>query len=145
MNIRFLMASCLATWLIANFVSFGWAHDVFKEPLEKRYKLKTVSCKTCHPNNKDRSIHNKFGQMFADQFKGMEMSKKFEAAEAAGEEAKKKYEAEMVAAFEKALLIVEKKKLTIAEMLEAGLMNGTRLEKVPASKTENEPKKDGSR
>ena len=37
------------------------AHDVYKEPLEERYGLKTVSCKTCHPNSKDRSIHNTFG------------------------------------------------------------------------------------
>ena len=136
---------CFLTVSLALALAPALAHDVFKEPLEKRYKLKTVSCKTCHPNSKDRSIHNAFGQMFADQFKGMGMSEKYEAAEAAGEEAKKKYEAEMVAAFEKAMLVVEKRKLTVAEMLRAGLMNGTRLAKIPTAETDKEPGKDDDR
>ena len=67
-------------------VSFLSAHDVYKEPLEERYGLKTVSCKTCHPNTKDRSIHNVFGQYFADEFKGQEITIKYEEAKAAGEE-----------------------------------------------------------
>ena len=104
------------------------AHDVYKEPLEIRYGLKTVSCKTCHPDSKDRSVQNKFGQYFADEFKGQDVSKKYEAAQAAGEEQQKAYELEMVASFNKALLVVEKKKLTFADMIKAGLLNGTRLQ-----------------
>ncbi len=104
------------------------AHDVYKEPLEVRYGLKTVSCKTCHPNSKDRSIHNTFGQYFADEFKGQEISKKYEAAKEAGEEQQKAYEAEMVVSFNEALKVVEKKKMTFADLIKAGLLNGTRLE-----------------
>ena len=103
------------------------AHDVYKEPLEERYGLKTVSCKTCHPNSKDRSIQNTFGQYFADEFKGREISKKYEAAKALGEEQQKAYEDEMVASFKEVLIIVEKKKMTFADLIKAGLLNGTRL------------------
>lgn len=106
-------------------------HDVFKEPLEERYGLKTVSCKTCHPNNKDRSIHNLFGQMYADEFKGMDMSRKYEEAKAKGEEAQAAYEKEMIAAFKKAMPKVEKKQLTVEQIIRAGLMNGTRLADKP--------------
>ena len=104
------------------------AHDAFKEPLEKRYNLKTVSCKTCHPDNKDRTIHNKFGMLFLEKFKGKDMSKKFAEAEAQGEEAKVAYEKIMAEEFTKALVEVEKTKLTIKELIEAGLLNGTRLD-----------------
>ena len=104
------------------------AHDVYKEPLEVRYGLKTVSCKTCHPDSKDRSVQNKFGQYFADEFKGQDVSKKYEAAQAAGEEQTKAYEVEMVALFNKALLVVEKKRMTFSDLIKAGLLNGTRLQ-----------------
>ncbi len=109
------------------FAQTATAHDAFKEPLEKRYNLKTVSCKTCHPDNKDRSIHNKFGQMFLPYFEGKEMTRKFNEAEAKGEEAQAEYEKEMAKEFLAALIEVEKKQLTIKDLIEAGLLNGTRL------------------
>ena len=120
---------------VITLVSLGSAvgHDVFKEPLEERYGLKTVSCKTCHPNNKDRSVHNLFGQMYADEFKGMDMSRKYEAAQAEGEEAQAEYEKVMIAAFKKAMPKVEKKQLTVEQIIRAGLMNGTRLANKPDS------------
>ena len=103
------------------------AHDVYKEPLEERYNLKTVSCKSCHPNNKDRSIHNKFGQYFADMFKDKNITQEYEAAKKLGEEAQQKYEQQMINQFKEALKIVEKKQMTIEDMIKAGLLNGTRL------------------
>lgn len=114
------------------------AHDAFKEPLEHRYNLKTVSCKTCHPDNKDRSVHNKFGMMFIEQFKGLEMTKKFNEAEAKGKEAVAEYEKEMQAIFTKALIEVEKKQLTIKDLIEAGLLNGVRLNTPKDKKDEKE-------
>lgn len=103
------------------------AHDCFKEPLEKRYQLKTVSCKTCHPNNKDRSIHNKLGIMFENALKGKELTKKFNEAEAQGEEAKATCEKMMVEEFNKVLVEVEQEQLTLADMIKFGLINGMRL------------------
>ena len=103
------------------------AHDCFKEPLEERYNLKTVSCKSCHPNSKDKSIHNKLGIMLEKQLKGLDLTKKFFAAEEKGEEAKAAYEKEMVVEFKKAMVEVEKKQLTIKDMIEFGLFNGMRL------------------
>ena len=106
---------------------FVFAHDAFKEPLEKRYGLKTVSCKTCHPNNKDRSIHNDFGKYFLEELKGKDITKKFKEAEEKGEEAVKEYEKEMAALFVEALKVVEKKKISFEDLIKAGLLNGTRL------------------
>jgi len=125
-NFIALMASFL--FLFTVNLSCLSAHDVYKEPLEVRYGLKTVSCKTCHPNTKDRSIHNVFGQYFADEFKGQEITKKYEAAQAAGEEQQKAYEVQMVASFNEVLLVVEKKKMTFEDLIKAGLLNGIRLE-----------------
>ena len=109
------------------FVSVSTAHDCFTEPLEERYNLKTVSCKSCHPNNKDRSIHNKFGIMLENALKGKDLSKKFKEAEAQGEEATAAYEKIMVEDFKKVLVQVEQEKLCLADMIKFGLINGMRL------------------
>ncbi|MCH2183447.1 MAG: hypothetical protein MK108_15720 [Mariniblastus sp.] len=125
---NFIALVAAALFLFTCSVSSLSAHDVYKEPLEVRYGLKTVSCKTCHPNSKDRSIHNAFGQYFADEFKGQEISKKYEAAQEAGEEQQKAYEEQMVISFNEVLKVVEKKKMTFEDLIKAGLLNGTRLE-----------------
>ena len=121
------------TFVFAIFTMLGLmstsiqAHDCFKKPLQDRYNLKTVSCKTCHPNNKDRSIHNKFGIIVEKQLKGKELTKMFKEAEAKGEEAVAEVEKKMAAEFIKAMIEVEKQQLTLKQMIEFGLMNGTRL------------------
>jgi hypothetical protein len=104
------------------------AHDVFKEPMEEKYQLKTVSCKACHPNNKDRSIHNKLGKLLEAEFKrkGLEMTKKYEEAKAQGADAQAAYEKQMINAFTEAMLLVEKQPLTIEDLILSGLLNGTR-------------------
>lgn len=127
------IAFCLGL-MLCNFAS---AHDCFKEPLEERYKLKTVSCKTCHPNNKDRSIHNKLGIIFENALKGKNLTKQFKDAEAADEKSGLKKDDEnsavfkvnkvLVAEFNKVIPEVEKSELTIADMIKFGLINGMRL------------------
>jgi hypothetical protein len=104
------------------------AHDVFKEPMEEKYQLKTVSCKACHPNNKDRSIHNKLGKLLEAEFKrnGLEMTKKYEEAKTQGADAQAAYEKQMIEAFKEAMLVVEKQPLTIEDLILSGLLNGTR-------------------
>ena len=104
------------------------AHDAFKEPLEKRYGLKTVSCKTCHPNNKDRSIHNEFGKLIEKELLGKDLTKKFKEAEKKGAEAVKEYEKEMAVQFIEAMKKVEKEKMSFGDLIKFGLLNGVRLE-----------------
>ena len=104
------------------------AHDAFKKPFMERYNLKSLSCKTCHPNNKDRSIHNKFGLYYEEALKGHDMTKKLDAAAEEGEEAQDKYEKEMVKLFKEAMKVVEKKSMTFEDMLKAGLLSGTKLD-----------------
>ena len=121
-------------------VSAASAHDAFKEPMQKRYNFKTVSCKTCHPDNKDRSIHNKFGKLYLEALKGKDLTKKFYEAEKEGKEALKEYEKVLAKEFEKAMVVVEKEKLTVKDLLEAGLINGVRLDKkkIASSKSSSE-------
>ena len=91
-----------------------------RSQLEKRYNLKTVSCKTCHPITKDRSIHNKFGLLIEAQLKGKDMTRRFNEAEAAGEEAKVEFEKVMAKEFLVAPSKWSKKKSsTIKEMIGA--------------------------
>ncbi len=130
-------AFLMTMFVISIFASFAQAHDAFKEPLELRYNLKTVSCKSCHPDNKDRSIHNKFGMLFVEALKGKEMTKKFNEAEAKGEEAKVAYEKVMAEEFTKLLPEIEKKKITFKELIEAGLFNGMRVNTAKQEKDED--------
>lgn len=113
--------------LILVFTPCAHAHDAFKEPLQTRFNLKTVSCKTCHPNNKDRSIHNEFGKLLELELKGKGVTDMFKEAEAKGEEAVKAVEPEMAKLFIEALKVVEKKKMSFEDLLKFGLLNGVRV------------------
>ena len=125
-NALSLLVTFTVSWVA--FSNGAWAYDAYQEPLEQRYHLKTVSCKTCHADTKDRTIYNKFGQLFVDAFKGKGIARKYEQAKAKGEEQKKSYEAVMAKEFAATLPVVEKKTLTIADLIKAGLLNGTRLD-----------------
>lgn len=124
------------------------AHDAFKDPFMERYNLKSLSCKTCHPNNKDRSIHNKFGDYYEEALKGHDITKKFNAAAEKGEEAQDEYEKEMVKLFKEAMKVVEKKSMTFEDMIKAGMLNGTKLDtkkmadKKDAAKSDDKAKSD---
>ena len=107
-----------------------WAHDAFKEPFEERYGLKSIACTACHPNAKDRSIHNQFGKYYEEALKGKDISAKFKEAEAKGEEAVAEYEKEMVVHFVEAMKAVEKKSISFEDLIRAGMLNGTRMNKV---------------
>ena len=117
------------------------AHDAFKDPFVKRYGYKSISCKVCHPNKKDRSIHNKFGHYYEEALKGSEITKKFNEASEKGEDAQKEYEKEMVKLFEKAKVVVEKKSMTFEDFTKAGLLNGTKMPK-PEKKEESTSKEE---
>ena len=106
------------------------AHDCFQKPMQDRYEsVKTISCKTCHPNNKDKSIHNEFGQLFLKEFEGKGITKMFKEAEKKGDEEVAKVEKVMVKHFIEAMKVVEKKQMTVEDLIKYGLLSGVRLEK----------------
>lgn len=129
---RFASAGLLSTafLLVALLTTSSLnAHDEFKEALEQRYRLKSVSCKACHTDNKDKKIRNAFGKLLHDELKDKNITQQYSQAKAKGEEAEKKYEKRMVKDFVTALKAVEQKPVTFLALLEAGLLNGTRLDK----------------
>ncbi len=105
------------------------AHDEFKEALQQRYRLKSVSCKACHTDNKDKEIRNAFGKLLYNELKDKQITQQYRDAKAKGEEAEKKFKERMVKDFVIALKTVEQKPVTFLSLLEAGLLNGTRLDK----------------
>ena len=105
------------------------AHDEFKEVLERRYRLKSVSCKACHTDNKDKKIRNAFGKLFDKELKDKNLTKRYMAAKEEGDEAKQQFEKKMIKEFSAALNAVEKKPVTFLALMEAGLLSGTRLDK----------------
>ena len=129
MNINVLPAMTLLIFF-GTMTLESIAHDCFQDPMQDRYKnVKTISCKTCHPNNKDRSIHNEFGKLFVKELEGKELTKKFKEAEKKGDEAVAEVEKEMVKHFLEAIAVVEKKPMTFEELIKYGLLSGVRLEK----------------
>ena len=83
-HIKSLFVLSILVFLTLTFCNPIMAHDAFKEPMQKRYNFKTVSCKTCHPDNKDRTIRNKFGELYFKALKGKDLTKKFFEAEKEG-------------------------------------------------------------
>lgn len=105
------------------------AHDEFKEVLERRYRLKSVSCKACHTDNKDKKVRNAFGKLLDKELKEKKLSEGYRAAKDEGDDAKKRFEKQMVKEFSIALNAIENKPVTFLALMEAGLLNGTRLDK----------------
>ncbi|MEM7457504.1 MAG: hypothetical protein AAF456_24435 [Planctomycetota bacterium] len=121
------------------------AHDIFTDTLEAQYGLKSVTCKTCHPDNKDRGIHNALGHLLEQAMdvkmradagvaaRGADeptmMHEMFHEAEEGGEAAIEAFEADVAAP---ALLAVWPEiagaSMTVDQQFRLGLMNGTRLE-----------------
>lgn len=116
-----------ATCLLS--VSSLSAHDEFKEVLAQRYRLRSVSCKACHTDNKDKKIRNAFGKLLYQELKAKKLTQRYKEAKEKGDEAEEKFEKTMVREFKAALKAVEKKPVTFLALLEAGLLNGTRLDK----------------
>ena len=105
------------------------AHEEFKEVLEKQYRLRSVSCKACHTDNKDKKIRNAFGKLLHQELKDDNITEKYREAKEEGPEAEEKYKKKMVEQFKAALKKVEQKPVTFLAILETGLLNGTRLDK----------------
>lgn len=67
-----VVASCFAVCSQEAF-----AHKVFEKTLEKQVKNLNASCATCHFEDKEKTERNEFGQLFFEEFKGMDLSKKW--------------------------------------------------------------------
>lgn len=123
---------CLLCLFLVSEVS---AHDFLKEPLTKRYGLKSISCSVCHPGS-NKAINNAFGMKFKKAFKGKDYTKRVHDAKdlkkkdkAAGEKALDAIGVEMVKQFNELIPEIEKESMTFGELAKAGLLAGTKLEK----------------
>lgn len=140
-SFRQLIAAAIAICFLFTFNAKVDAHDVLKKPLAERYGLKSVSCSACHPGSK-KEVKNKLGLMFKKAFKSKNYTKRIKAAKAAKDKtAEEAIEKEMVEDFKKAIVEIEKTKLTIKDLAEAGLLNGARLEKDVVAKMGEEQAK----
>ena len=127
-----VLAVCFVCLLFSNSAD---AHDFLKEPIIKRYGLKSASCSVCHPGS-NKAINNAFGMKFKTAVKGKDYTKRVFAAKdmkkkdkEAGEKALDAIDKEMVAQFNAIIGDIEKESMTFAEMAKAGLLVGTKLEK----------------
>lgn len=119
-------AACFVCLLCSSTVS---AHDVLKDPLKERYGLRSVSCSACHPGS-NKAINNAFGLKFKTAFKGKDFTKRVKEAKAEKNKAlEEEIDKEMVVEFNKAIEEIEKESMTMKDILTAGLLNGTKLEK----------------
>ena len=110
-------------------------HGIFKKALEKKYKPQglKVTCNMCHVKGEKKTERNEVGQVFFAQFKGQELSAKWDAAEGAD---RKKLEVDvMTPAFLTALDEIyeqEKKgklKSSLHSQIPAGEVAGSKLRK----------------
>jgi hypothetical protein len=124
-----LLGIVTAVGMTLSLGSEAIAHDEFKDVLERRYRLKSVSCKACHTDNKDKKIRNAFGKLLDRELKEKKLTERYQSAKDEGEDAKKRFEKIMVKEFSVALSAIEKKPVTFLALMEAGLLNGTRLDK----------------
>ena len=123
-QVKILLTAVIVSAFLVSAVS---AHDCFKDPFTEYYGFKSVSCKTCHPDSK-KQTHNRFGIMYVNELKGLDLTKKWKALEGKEEE-RAKFEEEMVKEFKKILPNVEGNQMTMKALLAAGIINGTRLDK----------------
>ena len=127
-SLQFLTCATLLVAFSQITISPLDAHDEFKEVLQQRYRLRSVSCKACHTDNKDKKIRNAFGKLLHGELKDKKLTERYLAAKEKGEEAEEKFEKKMLKEFLIALEAVEKKPITFVALMEAGLLNGTRLD-----------------
>ncbi len=120
----------------ALFAQPALAHDVFAETLEADYGLKSVTCKTCHPNNKDRSVRNEFGRLVALALADKDITTRMVAAEEAKAAAANEEEGEAIFAEEEAKVAeelravlpqIEAVQFSVKHMFDTGMMNGSKL------------------
>ncbi|MEL7498429.1 MAG: hypothetical protein AAFN77_12525 [Planctomycetota bacterium] len=150
------------TWILAVLFVCGMlmvdkrasGHEIFQDVLKEVYTLKSFSCKTCHPESKDRNIRSAFAERIYKKMKPMKLTEKYAAAVKADEAAKAKdpesvgkdkgavFEFDKMAgeAFKKSFKEVAKETMTIDDMIKQGLFNGARLD---TKKLEEKAKQEG--
>ena len=126
-NIIFTVALAIGLTLANS--AIGWGHEIFQDVLKEKYKLKSFSCKACHPDNDNRKIRSQFAELIYQEMKDKNYSEKFAVAEKAGEDAVKEFDKIVAKDFEKAMIVVGKKKMTFDALIRSGMFNGARLDK----------------
>ena len=137
------MICCLA--IVAAPMAPAMAQSPFGKALKAKYKLKSVSCYTCHSRSSEipedkkaefeenkKAFRNAFGQAVAEHLKGTDVSKKLaEVKELESDDPKKeKVVAAATEVFLKALVKVEAQKSpegkTYAELLKSATLKGVK-------------------
>ncbi len=129
--LRVCVCVFIAGIFCAGFASQASSHGVFKLTLESEVEELRVTCFACHVKKEPKTIRNEFGELFFKEFKGMELSSKWQEAENDAE-ARKKFEEEVMApAFIKALKKIGEKEHESGEkyldLITEGKIEGTKL------------------
>ncbi len=124
-----LCALTLMTW--SSVGNQATAHGIFKKTLEKKHTNLRVTCNMCHVKGEAKTERNPFGKMFYEQFKGKDLSARWEAVE--GDD-RKQFENEVMApAFLEALKVVNdretKEGVKYGELIPNGKIDGSKLKK----------------
>jgi len=109
------------------------AHGIFKKTLEKEVEGLRVTCYACHVKKEPKTVRNEFGELFYQEFKEEEFSKRWDELEQ-DREARKEFEnEEMAPAFRKAMKKIGEKETEEGEkyidLIKAGKIEGTKLKK----------------
>lgn len=83
------------------------AHSVFKRVLQRRYELASVSCNTCHVEEKERTERNEVGDVIYEQLADQKISERFREAKRRGFESRRQFEGVMEREFLQALKTIE--------------------------------------
>jgi len=125
------------------FVSSATAHDVFQDVLKEQYKLKSFSCKNCHPDKDDRKLRTPFGERVYGVMKDKGFTAQYEAAVAADDAARAAdpnsvsedkgavadFEKMIAEDFKETFKQVAAQTISFDELIKLGLMSGARLDK----------------
>ncbi|HMO12653.1 MAG TPA: hypothetical protein PKD64_09750 [Pirellulaceae bacterium] len=109
------------------------SHGVFKDKLEQEVEGLRATCYACHLQKEPKTVRNEFGELFFQQFEGMDLSARWDATEG-DDEAREKFEQEVMApAFVEALKVVGDKKnaegIKYSVLIKEGKIEGTKMKK----------------
>jgi len=128
-NYRLTAWCCMVVMAVNTTGAFG--QSLFKKLTQEHYKVKSVSCNTCHVSGKPKTMRGDFGKLFDAELKGKDISKRLKDAK---NDPEKKAAVEKVvgAEFMEALKKIDKREFpgggTYGEAIRAGKVKGIRVE-----------------
>ena len=125
-----IAAWCCIIAMAAN-TSSVFGQNLFKKLMQNHYKVKSVSCNSCHVSGKPKTMRSDFGKLFDTELKGKDISKRLEDAKNNPEQ-KAAVEKVVATEFMDALKKIDKKEYpgsgTYGDAIQAGKINGIKVE-----------------